>query len=156
MAGTTQEWSYVIKDNSDKNSSSRMYISDLAGAADGSIIYTDVTDLESVLADLTIGNIVRSKVAIPRATGLDEPPADVNAQNEIYMTVRYQDTVTNKKYYFSIPSPDPALRLPNSDDVDTTNSRWTDAVTTWEAAGVSELGNTIRILGAKFEGRSQR
>lgn len=156
MAGTTQEWSYTIRDNSDKTSGSRVFISDLAGAADGSIIYTDVTDLESVLADITIGNIVKSKVTLPRTTGADIPPADVNAQNEIYLTVRYQDTVTLKKYYFSVPSPDPALRQANSDDVDVANARWTSAVTTWEAAIVSELGNPIVILGGKFEGRSQR
>lgn len=149
------EWKYTVKDNSRKNSGSRMYINNLIGDGTGNIFLTDVQDLESTLADLTLGNIVKSNIVKTLPVGADVPPADVNAQNEIYLSVSFQDTVTLIKGSFSIPSPDPALRKANTDEVDETNSRWTDAVTTWEAAGVSRLGNPIVILGGTFEGRAQ-
>jgi hypothetical protein len=149
-----QKWQYVVKDNSKGKSGSAMYVSDLAASGD-SIIYTGVDNLTSILADLTTANIVGSSVTVKRPTGLDIPSPDVNSQNEIYLSVSYLDNVTNKKYRFSIPSPDPALRQANTDNVDEANARWTAAVAVWEAAGVSELDNAITILGGKFEGRAQ-
>lgn len=145
---------YKIKDNSNKNKSSGLFVSALAENADNSLIYTDITDIESTLAALTIGNIVGASLLIPRTTGADVAPADVAAQNEIVLVIAYQDTVTLKKYYFTVPSPDPALRLVNTDEVDPANQVWIDAVAVFEAAQVSELDNPIVILSGSFEGRS--
>lgn len=153
----SNRWGFKIRDESDKTSSSGFYLSDLAVDQDGNIIFTDVSDMESMLADLTLGNIVASTITLKRPTGADTAPTDVAAQNEWYINVPYQDTVTLKKYTSTIPSPDPALRKANTDDVDYTNQRWIDAVATIEAASVSELGNPIVVLkGAKFNGRAQR
>ncbi len=150
-----QKWSYAVKDNSSKNSGSSVYISDLAASGD-SIIYTGVDNLESELAAITTANIVKSYITVPRPTGLDVPSTDINSQNEIYLSVAYLDNVTNKKYRFSIPSPEPTMRLANTDDVDPNNALWTSAVAVWEAAMVSELDNSITILSGRFEGRAQR
>jgi len=150
------KWTYVVFDNSKKKSGSGLYINDLIGDGAGSIFLTDVQDLEGVLADLTIGNIVDSRIAKILPVGAEVPPADVNAQNEIALVVTYQDNVTLIKGSFSIPSPDPTLRKLNTDEVDETNVRWTDAVTTWEAAGVSRIDNPITILSGRFVGRAQR
>lgn len=148
-----QKWSYKIKDNSNHVKGSGLYVSDLAASGD-TIIYTTIENFESTLAAITTGNIVKSTLAVNRSVGADVPSPDVNSQNEIVLMVKYVDTVTNKKYYFTVPSPDPAMRATNTDLVDTTNAVWTAAVATWEAGGVSELGNPIVILGATFEGVS--
>jgi hypothetical protein len=152
MAGTTQHWSYSVMDNSAKQKNSGMFIGDLIGDMAGNILYTDITDLESTLADLTLGNVVKSVITVPYTTGLAVPPVGVNIQNEIYLRVVTQDTTTLKFGSFTIPAADPALRRVNTDLVETTDSRWVDAVAIWESAGRSDIGNAIRIIGGSFEG----
>lgn len=147
-------WSYAVYDNSKKTKGSQMHISELAGDNAGNVLYTDIDDLESTLADITNANIISSRLSVKRATGLKVPPVGVDVQNEIVLAVSFQDTVTLKFGSFSIPAPDPTMRLTNTDVVDVTNQKWIDAVAVWEAAGRSDIGNPISIVSGTFEGRS--
>lgn len=122
------------------------YISTAPGSALG--------DLKSAIDDLTLMNEVVISVGAARITSPPTLPADENAQREQKLLIKYVDTITAKKYRFTIPGIDRALvAQAGTDVVDFVGNALVAAlVSAFEADFVSELGNPVSVYGASLIG----
>lgn len=112
-------------------------------------------DLRLAAAALSIGNITQVTVKADTFPEADQSaPTDTNAQRERKALVTYQDTVTGKKYQFSIPAFNMAGVSTGSDAIDLANPLWAAMVLVIESNYTTELGNPINVLSAKHVGRA--
>jgi len=124
--------------------------------------YTDTTlgtplgNFKAAVDALTLMNEVVINVGAARITSPPTLPTDENAQREQKLLIKYVDTVTAKKYRFTIPGIDRTLVAQQGTDVvDFGNNVLVIAlVAAFEAGMVSELGNPVSVYGASLIGVS--
>jgi hypothetical protein len=97
-------------------------------------------DTEAVNVGISVGN--------------GNPASTATAQREIAIRVFYSDTVTGKKYHFTIPGPEVAeYPAQGTDVIDLAGTNMAALVVLLEADCVSDVGNAIEVNSAKFVGR---
>lgn len=147
-------------DHSGEQSSFGLWTPDLTA---GNIVdYTNTTvgnalgDLLVAVNALTLLNRTVTSVGATRVLSAGTLPANQNAQREQKLLVKYIDTVTNKKYQFTIPGVDRTLVAQQGTDVvDFGNNAFMIAlVNVIEASYVSELGNPISVYASSIVGRN--
>lgn len=122
--------------------------------------YTDTTigtplgNFKAALDALTLMNETVIHVGAARIISPPTLPNDENAQREQKMLLKYVDTVTGKKYRFTVPGIDRTLVAQQGTDVvDFGNNVLVIAlVAAFEAGMVSELGNAVSVYGASLIG----
>lgn len=112
-------------------------------------------DLKAAIDALTLLNEVKINVTATEIVSPPTLPADENAQREQGLLIKYVDTVTAKKYRFTIPGIDRTLvAQAGTDIVDFGNNLLVAAlVAAFEADYVSELGNPVSVYAASMVGR---
>jgi len=117
----------------------------------GANIY-DIVKVPMIL--LTKLNLTRSiaSVEVERSSGT--LPAAADAQREWATRFVYLDTVTNKKYSFTIPAPVDSIVQEGTDVVDLGNALVAAFITVFEANCVSPEGNAVSVLSARVIGRN--
>lgn len=113
-------------------------------------------DLLAAVNALTLLNRTVTSVGAIRDLSAGTLPANQNAQREQKLLVKYIDTVTNKKYSFSIGGVDRSLvAQPGTDVVDFANNVLMIAlVNAFENNYVSELGNPVSVYASSLVGRN--
>jgi len=105
---------------------------------------------------LTLLNRTVTSIGAERQLSSGVLPADENAQREQKLLVKYLDTVTNKKYQFTIPGIDRTLVAQQGTDVVDfeSNALMIALVSAVESKYVSELGNPISVYASSLVGRN--
>lgn len=146
--------------NSGEPSATKVHIPDLTAANfDNSVDEGAggvIGDLKAALDAITLMNNVQRSIQV--VTGVDPGslPSEPYAQREIKLYVSYIDTVTAKKYSFTVPGPDLSLIAQTGTDiVDHTSNVLAIALTTqFEANCVSPDGNAVAIHQMRLVGRN--
>ncbi|MCB8946167.1 MAG: hypothetical protein H6658_20675 [Ardenticatenaceae bacterium] len=121
---------------------------------------TVVTDelgaLKAAVDALTLLNEVQISVGATNIVSPATLPSDENAQREQGLLIKYIDTVTAKKYRFTIPGINRALVAQQGTDVvDFVNNVLVAAlVAAFEANYTSEFGNAVSVYAASMVGRA--
>lgn len=113
-------------------------------------------DLLAAVNAVTLLNRTVTSVGAVRDLSAGTLPANVNAQREQKLLVKYIDTVTNKKYQFTVPGVDRTLLAQQGTDVVdfTSNVLMIALVNSFESDYVSELGNPVAVYAASLVGRN--
>jgi hypothetical protein len=116
-----------------------------------------VTNLANAIAGLTVGLEVK-EVRSHSSTGTGSgQSSDVNAHRELKWLVTFSDDVTDKVYQREIPCPklnSSTLLQDIGGNANTGNAEWSSFITAFEAAAVSEDGNAVSFVGARYVGRN--
>lgn len=104
---------------------------------------------------IVLGNLVRDSWTGDATKYSKVVPADENAQRERKFFVQYQDTTNLSIFRLEIPTADLEGRmLPDSDQVDLTETDIAAWVTAFEALCKSPDGNAVNVLAIYAVGRS--
>lgn len=118
---------------------------------------TKVNALVAALSGLVIGSEVK-QVRSHSATGTGSgKSSDVNAHRELKWLITFQDDVTAKQYQREIPCPDLTANTLIDDiggNANLGNAEWSSFITAFENACVSEDGNAVTFIGARYVGRN--
>jgi hypothetical protein len=135
------------------------YSNEVAAAAvyvDDAITNGDATTLATAIDGLSIGT--REKITKTLSTILDQglttPPANKFAQRELRFVCKYTDSITGKRYSFSIPCADANLVVGNTDLIDLTAGAGLALKTAFENDALSELGNAVVLNSVELVGRN--
>lgn len=144
-----------VLDHNENVANSYFHISKLA-AVDFQVISDAVDGFQTILANITRGNIGRMTVVDPRDTGLPIGPNNPEAQNEIRLRMDYIDNVTFKRSHFTIGCPELSNILTSeSNIIDIDNSTDVLALKDWfEQYGRSDVENAVTVTGAMIVGRT--
>lgn len=116
-----------------------------------------VTNLANAIAGLTIGLEVK-QVRSHSSTGTGSgQSSDLNAHRELKWLITFRDDVTLKEYQREIPCPDLTANTLIQDiagNANLGNAEWSSFITAFEAAAVSEDGNAVTFVGARYVGRN--
>lgn len=120
------------------------------------VLPAELGELKASIDALTLMNEVQISVGATKILSPPTLPADENAQREQVLEIKYVDTVTNKKYRFSIPGINrPLVAQAGTDVVDFQNNVFVIAlVNAFESGFRSELGNPVAVYGATLKGRN--
>lgn len=157
MTGRT---TFTYVDYSGEQSVSQFYNPDLDALNVDTYTDTAISNnlgaLKLAIDALTLLNEVQISVGATQILSPSTLPADPNAQREQKLLVKFSDTVTNKKYSFTIPGINRTLVAQvGTDVVDfTSNLLMIALVSAFEAGYVSELGNPVAVYGASLVGRN--
>lgn len=113
-------------------------------------------DLKAAVDALTLLNETKISVGAKAIISAATLPNDENAQREQGLLIKYVDTVTGKKYRFTIPGIDRSLVAQQGTDVvDFENNLLVQAlVAAFEGGYTSEFGNTVSVYAASLVGRN--
>lgn len=154
------QFNFTFIDHSGETGSLSLSIPTLDATNVAGYTSTVVTDplgaVKASIDALTLLNEVRIGVGAKIITSNPTLPTDENAQREQGLLIKYSDTVTAKKYRFTIPGIDRTLVAQSGTDVvDFVNNAFVAAlVSAVEAHCVSELGNPITVYAASMVGRN--
>ncbi len=116
-----------------------------------------VLNLRNAIAGLTIGLEVK-QVRSHSSTGAGSgQSSDVAAHRELKWLVTFSDDVTGKNYQREIPCPDLTASTLLQDiggNANTANAEWSSFITAFEAVALSEDGNAVSFVGARYVGRN--
>lgn len=144
-AGTTVNWETITEVN---------FVSAIA----------NMNILQARIDALTLGTLAERSITL-RARLSNTPPNNPLAQRETKWLVSYEDIteylavdVVNpgfgKIFTLELPCADLSLLSPNSDEIDYTNSAYTNFRTTFENHAKSPYGGAVRILKMRHVGRN--
>jgi hypothetical protein len=135
---------FRVRDRSDEYGSVGFNIENVTGDNLTSIM-TKIGAVQTALAALTTGNIASRTLVALRETVNDTRPSNPYAQRELGLRLHYQDTVTAKKSFITIPCPDLlVVGSAGTDDVDLSGISVVNAiVNALEALVVSPEGNPV-------------
>lgn len=113
-------------------------------------------DLKAAIDALTLMNEAKITINASQIVSPASLPADPNAQREQGLQVKYTDTVTGKKYRFTVPGLNRTLVAQQGTDVvDFENNVLMQAlVAAFEADYTSEFGNPVTVYAASMIGRN--
>jgi hypothetical protein len=98
-----------------------------------------------------LGYLYHREIAI---SGVKTPPTNKFSQKSLRFLCRYTDTVTRKKYEFSIPCAKADFCVGNTDMVDLSTGAGLDLKTSFEECALSELGNPVVLDSVELIGRN--
>lgn len=135
------------------------YSNEVASA--GVYVADGITDPNAMtLSDAILGVSIgtREKTVKTLSSVLDNgsqvPPVNKFAQREMRFLCRYTDSVTGKRYSFSIPCADANLCVGNTDMVDLAAGDGAVLKTAFETWAISELGNAVTLNSVELIGRN--
>ena len=146
---------YTIRDHSDERSTVKFSIADLD---ETSWVATTaaLAVLRTAMEALTLGSVAARTLVASRDVLNDVRPASPYAQVELGLRLHYQDNVTGKKYFLTIPAPDLSIvAQTGSDQIDLEEVTVAALVTAIEAVAVSPDGNPITIERGVIVGRNR-
>lgn len=117
MAATVYTQTYI--DHSRETSSSKIYVEDLATAANLAAVNAAVANIKTGLAAVTLCNFINATISSLVDPDTPTTPPDQEAQREIALWVQYVDDVTGDYGTFQVPGPDLGLLAQvGTDEVD--------------------------------------
>lgn len=132
-----------------------LYFEAPSGAAyDIAALLQDFDDLGTAIEDLTDCPLDSESYLVGIVAGDGTPAAVATAQREMGIRIFYSDSVTGKKYHFTVPGPEVA-EYPDqgSDVVPLDGTHMAALVTAFELNCLSDVGNAVVITKARFIGR---
>lgn len=115
---------------------------------------TAVSNLQTALGGITLGNIA-SRILTAEETFISRtPPTNSFAQRESKWLVRSEDTVTHEIIRHEIPTADQNLLTSQSDLITVfPTGVLANFKTAWEAVVVSKAGNPVTLVSLEFVGK---
>lgn len=131
---------FTLRDRSDEYSAVSFPVAEpAANGSDYQTIMTNIGDIQTAIAALTLCTIARKAVRVNQSTVDDTRPTSAYAQRELGLRLFWQETAGNfVKGHLTIAGPDLALiETPGSDEVD--------------IAGVTAVNALVALLEANME-----
>lgn len=149
------KYQVLYRDYTGETSPFAVYMPELS-AATFDAITGDLEDLGTATNALSRGQPAKSTLIAQINTISAANASDSTAQREMKWLVTYEDTTTHKLYTLEIPCADisAANLLGNTDNANLASTEWAAWVTAFEAVAVTEVGNAVNVLRAKFVGRN--
>lgn len=148
---------FSIRDFSDEYSSVAFRITDiLPDGSNYAALRTEVVALHAALEAVSNGNVAKQTIIAEDDLLNDTRPISPYAQRELKWLVQYQDTVSMKKYTFTIPCALLTLMSDGGDDyADIVGiTAWATLVTWLENWMQSPEGNAISVNRVSVVGRN--
>lgn len=114
-----------------------------------------IATLQAAMLAITSGNLASRTLTAYRETVNDAQPTEPYAQREIGLRFHYTDTVSGKKYFFTVPTADlDVVAEAGTDQVDLEEVTLAAFVAAVEALAISPEGNAIEIYRGVVVGRN--
>lgn len=117
-------------------------------------IITSMGLLKTAIALVTLLNFTNITASVTLDRTPATLPSSVYAQRELALRFLYTDTVTNKKYSYTVPAPDTSFIAAGTDEIPLSNLAIAAFITVVEANCVSPDGNPITHTGVRLVGRN--
>lgn len=127
----------------------------IAAFADNPAYVTARTDFETAIDTITNGVRYRREASLPELVASQAPPNN-NAFREDKWLIRYEDTVTFRRYSFTVPTADPTglTLIPGTDNLDLAVGAGAAIKSDTEAFVISPAGNPVNVYEVSYVGRN--
>lgn len=148
-------YQFDILDYSNETSGSKIHFG-FVTAINLPAVLTQIGNMRTAIENLIRGVIKKDMWVGDSTARTNVPPTDENAQVELKLRFDYEGATSKKRYRVEIPTADPSVCLPNSDQVDLTNTEVAAFVTAFEDMGRTpdDDTETVQVIGGRLVGRN--
>lgn len=148
-------YQFDILDYSEETSGSKIHFGAVTAINIAGVL-AQLGNLRNAITGLVKGTLKKDMWVGDSTQRSNTPPTDPTAQVELKLRFDYEGATNKKRYRIELPTADPAVCLPNSDQVDMAHPDVAAFVTAFETIGRTPDDDTegVEVLGARLVGRN--
>lgn len=148
-------YSVNVRDYSNEESSTRVYFGAVTALNIAGVL-AQIGDLRNALTNLVLGVLAKDMWVGDSTVLSNSTPASSAAQNELKFQFIYEGVTSKKRYRIEVPCADPSKTVPNTDQIDLTDSEVAAFVTAFEALAKTPDDDTegVNVLEGRLVGRN--